>query len=154
MGKRKEKMAEQAVKERRVMKERLKRKGPNPLDRRVEKPFSIDGLDLDDGNPAPEREKVPGPVERVFQVKRRGEPVGAIALKKPEIRKPTLTEQIAFSPYETKDLLVNVKVSGTIKRAMQERAKKYCDGNLSEWLIWAALEFMPRKHNFLVSVEM
>lgn len=39
--------------------------------------------------------------------------------------------------------MMALKVSQKEKRLMQERAKHYCEGNLSEWIRYAALNHRP-----------
>lgn len=39
--------------------------------------------------------------------------------------------------------LLNIKVSAKVKKQLTSKAKKYADGNLSNWLRQAGLKYIP-----------
>lgn len=52
------------------------------------------------------------------------------------------------SPKETKEEYVKARCHQVDKNAMQVKANLYTDGNLSEWVLYASMNFVPGKEDF------
>lgn len=155
-GKKQQREAEAILEERKAVKKILKRKGPNPLDDNPEPEPSLDELvELlgKDDKPAPKRENDGGPFSRVIQIKSQGKEIGVTMILPKKTGRPTIAQRIALSASQERSIMVNLRVSKSIQKAMRARAEKYCEGNMSEWLIWAALEFTPKKHTHVLTAE-
>ena len=44
-----------------------------------------------------------------------------------------------------KTIMVNIRVTEVEKRKMQDKANKHTDGNLSAWVKYAAINYIPKK---------
>lgn len=52
---------------------------------------------------------------------------------------------------ERRRKVVKTWVPPAIGAVLQERARMYCNGNLNEWMVWAALEFRPPRRKLVVN---
>lgn len=52
---------------------------------------------------------------------------------------------MAIPKKKKKDVLISLKMSEQERKALQQMADKYADGNLSNWLRKAGMQFKPKK---------
>lgn len=52
---------------------------------------------------------------------------------------------------ERRRKVVKTWVPPAIDEVLRERARMYCNGNLNEWMVWAALEFRPPRRKLVIN---
>lgn len=86
------------------------------------------------------------PAPRVFEIKKsNGETVKAVWQRRSDMPVP--------ADYESRSRMASIRLTPTIERILRKRAKRHCGGNLSEWMVWASLEFTPPTRKIVIAAD-